>query len=294
MERPARFWDISADASLIVPGDLRAELAAVLAAFERATGLQTCFRPMTDRWRGTDGAWIVGEPFVAHRSPFCTTVKTRAPTACWRCDNTELPSACAPAEGLMVDPFVRTCHAGADEILLPLWSEGALVAVLFVGQFVGPDRGQAPEPLRRMSEPELAQVRTLAVAMRGYLQDLLRKLEAQRHERASGRRGAIEGYVRERLLAGPTLTELAARLSLSPSRAGHAVREVTGRSFQQLVEERRIAVAKDLLASTDGTISWVAAQAGFNDVGYFCRYFKRKTGTTAGAFRKRHRPVLPV
>ena len=87
------------------------------------------------------------------------------------------------------------------------------------------------------------------------------------------------------------ISGLAARLSLSSSRAGHLVRELTGRSFRDLVSEHRVAAAEDLLTSTDGTIAWIARQTGFQDVAYFCRFFKQKTGMTPTAFRQKHRRV---
>jgi AraC-like DNA-binding protein len=286
MDHGANVLDMEAESSQILPD----ELAEVLAAFERATGLYACFRPMSDRWRGTDGAIVTREPFVGHRSPFCVDAKARSMAACTKCDNADLPGACSPSNGRLVEPFVRTCHAGADEILLPVWDQGVLVAVLFVGQFTR----DGAHGLRQLDATQIQHVRMLMLALRSYLEDLLRRLEGQRQEFATGRRGAIEAYVRERLAAGPTLQELASRLSLSRSRTSHVVREVTGRSFQDLVEERRIGVAKDLLTETDGTIAWVARQTGFNDVAYFCRYFKRKTGTTPTGFRRRYRRVPSV
>ena len=262
-------------------------LAEMLETFEQATGLQVCLRPMTDRWSDPGGAWIVRPPHHEHRSAFCTAVKSRAMAACSRCDVTELPAVCSPASGSHVEPFVRTCHAGAGELLLPLWREGALVGVLFAGQFATEDGHGTGLP--RLDAERIRYVRTLLRALGSYLGDVLDELDGQRQTWTDGRRGAIEAYVRESLVAGPTLAELAERLSLSRSRASHAVREATGRSFRELVDDRRLAVAQDLLISTGGTIAWVAAQTGFQDVAYFCRYFKRKTGTTPTGYRRRFR-----
>lgn len=124
--------------------------------------------------------------------------------------------------------------------------------------------------------------------------DALKRLDREHNGLAVGRRGVIERYIRRSLLAGPSLSELASLLSLSRSRTCHVVREETGHSFQDLVQERRVAVARDLLANGDGTIGWIARQTGFKDTAYFCRYFKRKTGMTPTDFRNQYRRLLPV
>jgi AraC-like DNA-binding protein len=273
---------------------IRAELAAVFAAFEQATALQICFRTLSDRWRANAQS-IVPPPFAGHRSAFCEAVKARALATCTKCDFSDLPVACSPETGPLVEPFVRTCHAGADEVLLPLWSDGVLVAVLFVGQFIRmPNHRHGHASLQRLTPTQVQHVRTLTLPLRNYLQDVLRRLDEQRRERTSGRRGVIERYIRESVATGPSLRQLAVRLSLSPSRTSHVVRELTGRSFQQVVDEQRLTLAKDLLASSDGKISWIAMQAGFKDAAYFCRRFKRQTGMTPTAFRKEHRRVISV
>jgi AraC-like DNA-binding protein len=270
------------------PKTLREEVESVLAAFEQTTGMQICARLMSERWRDAGGQSVVPWTYGLHRSRFCEAVKARDLAACMKCDHTDLPLLCMPGQG----PFVRTCHAGADEVLVPLWSEGVLVAVIFLGQFRRRFRGmRGALTLRQVSEVDAQRLRDLTLSLQSYMLDVLSRLDEQRREHTTGRRGVIEAYIRRSLPTGPSLPELAGQLSLSPSRASHIVRELTGRSFQQLVEQRRIAVARDLLTDTGGKIAWVARQTGFRDIAYFCRYFKRKTGLTPTAFRKRHRRV---
>jgi AraC-like DNA-binding protein len=45
--------------------------------------------------------------------------------------------------------------------------------------------------------------------------------------------------------------------------------------------------AKLLLTSTELPISAVAAETGYNEVYHFIRQFKKSTGMTPGAFRKK-------
>ncbi len=295
MDLPAILLHMAAATGRIIreqePKTLREEVAAVLHAFEQTTGLQVCFRSMSNRWRDADDRDVVVGPLTVHRSPFCEAVKARDLPACTKCDHADLPLCCTPGRG----PFVRTCHAGADEVLVPLWSEGVLVAVAFLGQFKRRFSGmRGALSLRQVSDADIRRLEHLALGLQAYLLDVLRRLDDQRRQHTTGRRAAIDAYIRKSLPAGPTLPELAHHLALSTSRASHVVRELTGQSFQQLVEHRRIAVARDLLAGTGGKIAWVAQQTGFRDIAYFCRYFKRKTGHTPTAFRKQHRPLGSV
>lgn len=290
---------MSADFSLIGhsgdPLALRDEIASVFEAFEHTTNLQVCLKPMSDRWRDPAGRYVVPERFLGHHSLFCYAVKAQAFSACAKNDRADLPLVCFPMAGRVVEPFIRTCHAGADEVLIPLWSDGLLVGVVFVGQFTR-THGRAATPLElpHLSSSEAEHLRKLTVPLKAYLMDVLSRLEREYQGRALGRRGVIEGYIRRSLVAGPSLPELASLLSLSRSRTCHVVREETGHSFQDLVEERRITVARDLLANGDGTIGWIARQAGFKDTAYFCRYFKRKTGMTPTDFRNQYRRLVPV
>lgn len=288
--------------------ELRREVAATLTAFEETTGRLVCIRTLSNCWHDDAGRLVLPVQFHIHRSPFCVAVKDRDRQACLKCDFYDLSRICRPAPDDA--PFIRTCHAGADEVLLPIWNEGLLVAVLFIGQFL---RETTPEPaplpgagtgagaglpgagqLPRVDDRSAERLLALALPLRTYLLDVLARINQHRRERSVDRRGIIETYIRENLTPAPTLGELARRLSLSPSRASHVVRQLTGQSFQQLVEARRLATAQDLLVHTGAKIGHIAEQTGFRDVAYFCRYFRSKTGLTPRAFRKQHQRLGTV
>lgn len=142
--------DVNAESNIIGHSDgplvLRDEIATVFEVFEHATNLQVCLKPMSDRWRDPAGRYVIPERFLGHHSLFCYTVKSKAFSACAKNDRADRPVVCFPVAGRVVEPFVRTCHAGADEVLLPLWSDGLLVGVVFVGQFTRV-HGQPSTPL---------------------------------------------------------------------------------------------------------------------------------------------------
>ncbi|WP_116247349.1 AraC family transcriptional regulator [Nocardiopsis sp. FIRDI 009] len=95
-----------------------------------------------------------------------------------------------------------------------------------------------------------------------------------------------------RLLDGPAATtgmsvaEAAARLGLTPGHLADTVKHATGRTPGALLREARTLEAKRLLAGTGLTVAAVARAVGFTDPAYFCRFFRRQTGTSPGRFRR--------
>ncbi|CAM5495976.1 AraC family transcriptional regulator [Streptomyces spiroverticillatus] len=94
-----------------------------------------------------------------------------------------------------------------------------------------------------------------------------------------------------RLLArpGPEVWEVrscARRIGVTVGYLNEAVKQTTGRTPGQLVREVRTHEAKRLLVRTDLTVRQVAAEVGFADPAYFCRFFRRETGISPGEFRR--------
>lgn len=82
-----------------------------------------------------------------------------------------------------------------------------------------------------------------------------------------------------------TVEEYARELGVSARHLHDAVKRGTGRTPGQLIRGRQVLEAKRLLAGTDLTVRQIASAAGFGDPAYFCRFFRRETGTTPGRFR---------
>ncbi|WP_016906543.1 helix-turn-helix transcriptional regulator [Streptomyces xiaopingdaonensis] len=83
-----------------------------------------------------------------------------------------------------------------------------------------------------------------------------------------------------------SVTAWAAKLGVSVGHLNACVREATGRTPGQLLRQAQTLEAKRLLTSTDLTVARVAHEVGFSDAAYFCRFFRRETGTTPGEFRR--------
>ena len=63
------------------------------------------------------------------------------------------------------------------------------------------------------------------------------------------------------------------------------VKVLTGHTFLEYLTAYRIDKAKDLLQSTDMSVSDIGHSAGYSESNYFLRVFKRVTGMTPSTYR---------
>jgi AraC family transcriptional regulator, transcriptional activator of pobA len=85
-----------------------------------------------------------------------------------------------------------------------------------------------------------------------------------------------------------SLSDAARRVAVSPNYLANLLKRETGKTFVQLLTEKRMDRARELLAYTNMRVSQIAADVGFADFDYFCRRFKQITGSAPLAFRSRY------
>lgn len=87
-----------------------------------------------------------------------------------------------------------------------------------------------------------------------------------------------------------SLSEYAGHLNCQVERLIRIVRKGTGKSPMQLVHERRLREACQRLTHTKSSVTEISTEVGFNDVAYFCRFFKSRIGSTPRQYRTDHAP----
>jgi AraC-like DNA-binding protein len=133
----------------------------------------------------------------------------------------------------------------------------------------------------------------IGLTCRRYEADLLRL--ASEKTRSASRRDAllrVTRYIRENLTRDLNLTEAAATAFLSPNYLAHLLKNEVGKTFTDLVTERRMERAQELLANTPMRIAEVAHASGFSDEGYFTRRFRQWFGTTPRQYRENVRAAV--
>ena len=97
---------------------------------------------------------------------------------------------------------------------------------------------------------------------------------------------ALSNYFNDNLKTGlPTVTILAKQLNVSPSYLSDMLRTVTGQNTQQHIHNKLIEKAKDILITTNMTVSEIAFQLGFEHSQSFNKLFKSKNGISPLKFR---------
>ena len=84
----------------------------------------------------------------------------------------------------------------------------------------------------------------------------------------------------------PTVEHIADELHVSPSYLSDLLRSLTGLNTQQHIHKRFIETAKEILSTTDMSISEIAYHMGFDYPQSFTRLFKSKTNQTPLEFRQ--------
>lgn len=84
------------------------------------------------------------------------------------------------------------------------------------------------------------------------------------------------------------------KLGLSAAHLNRIARRATGRSLQELINLRLVEEARRDLVFTFLPAQSIALALGFSDPAYFSRFFRKQTGITPAAFRRRERGRLGV
>jgi AraC family transcriptional regulator, transcriptional activator of pobA len=101
--------------------------------------------------------------------------------------------------------------------------------------------------------------------------------------------GCIKAHYRERI----SLKEVALAMNLSLGHLTTIIKRKTGRPVLEWIAERRMAEARRLLVETDPTAAEVGQRVGYDDPGYFVRFFRRTHGATPLRHGERLRAALP-
>jgi AraC-like DNA-binding protein len=264
--------------------DLERDLASV----EALLGIRVLLRDISGRLRRLEA----GNPAIWRRRsyhrphPVCGIGYGKA--CLEHCAGSVLERA-ARAEA----PFRHQCWKALQEIVVPVRVEGSTVAVLFAGVWTA--EGVDPPPLPAAWRELHGELRPLPSERAAHLENTLTLLadglarritEVEALDPPETRRAVIQKYLSQNAVRPVTIRDLAGHLGLSPSRAGHLVRELFGVPFERLLRDERVTRARKLLVTSDATASQIAAWTGFSDEFYFNRVFKKATGVTPGQYRR--------
>lgn len=83
----------------------------------------------------------------------------------------------------------------------------------------------------------------------------------------------------------PTVKYFADKVYLSPNYFGDLIKKETGKSAQQYIMSKLIALAKDRIVNTEQSVSQIAYGLGFQYAQHFSRLFKKNVGCSPNEYR---------
>lgn len=118
-----------------------------------------------------------------------------------------------------------------------------------------------------------------------YVKATLNETDFKKYFKRTDKFNDMVKYIEEHYTEGLTVSELARQFYVTPSYFAHFFKRRSGKSVIQYLNEVRVIKARLLLEQEDTPVSEVALRVGFDDINYFSRKFKQKTGKTPTEYR---------
>jgi AraC-like DNA-binding protein len=128
--------------------------------------------------------------------------------------------------------------------------------------------------------------------IRSYLHILMVVLRrmADLEEASGSQAAALVGHfkqlVAERITSERSVQGYARQLGVSRGHLSNTVKEVTGLTPREIIQQHLVLEAKRLLVHSELTAAEIAYRIGFDDPSYFGRFFRRETRSSPGQFRR--------
>ncbi len=113
--------------------------------------------------------------------------------------------------------------------------------------------------------------------------DVMRELQSEREKRPIK---AAKEIIQKNYNTPITVENISAMLGLNNTYLSGVFKKETGMTVSAYITQLRMDKAKQLLANTSESMSYIADAIGFNDEKYFMRRFKKEVGLTPGEYRK--------
>ena len=169
----------------------------------------------------------------------------------------------------------RFCH------VLPVQNRVAFEALLdlTLWEVAHPDNEFPDAPDRLLS--------SLLLMLYRQSPDFFPRAESRRTETV----GAIKRRIETDLGELPSLVTLGQEFHLSPYYLAHLFKDVTGYSIKNYHLLCRVAATRELLETTDMSVTDICQRVGFSDMSSLSRYFKREIGCTPSQYRKANQKI---
>jgi len=137
--------------------------------------------------------------------------------------------------------------------------------------------------------PNYAVVRHLLSALFAMIETERKKMEPDETSLLSTQNITFKNFLKileENFRRSEGVEFYAEKLFMSVRNLNLICQNILQQSVSEIIETRKLIEAKNLLISTDKTISEIGYELGYNEKSYFTSVFKKKSGQTPSDFRK--------
>ncbi|MFH1074407.1 MAG: helix-turn-helix domain-containing protein [Candidatus Firestonebacteria bacterium] len=296
------------------------ELRDFLPLMEKLTGFKISFSDFRVTSRQNAKLFLKENEFI-HTCGYCLAIKEKENVrpACFSSDGRTITKAISEKKAKK-----HTCHAGVNEIIMPVYSGTKYLGCVAAGQvffqkYTAKEKAEYMKYLKRLGvdvkkaslefdRMKIAPEDNIRLAVKflklivKFIIDIDREEtknspEGKKQALAgverirAGRYAAIISRVKENMQTLPsssiTLKGAAAAAGMSPCHFSRIYKETTGRKFRDYTFEQRIERSKSMLTDSNIKISDIAERCGYKETSSFSRAFKKLTGEYPGAYRTR-------
>ncbi len=197
---------------------------------------------------------------------------------------------------------ISKCHAGLIEASVPMISDGRIIGYMMLGritdkkdktELVGAVKtrcreykidSEIEEKIHKIKYRNEKQIRAAAKILDACCEYVrLRELV-----HPSGKRliDSVGRFVDEHISEDIDVERICREFDISRTRLYETVRPYTNGGIAAFVKNKRLEYAKELIRTTEMSISEISDACGFADYNYFLREFKRRYGVSTKRMRK--------
>ena len=184
----------------------------------------------------------------------------------------------------LIQAFEEAADTFEAPILIPMKVHGHSSLINFLDQLTNEYRARRPgrsQAIRALIDLCLTWI------LRAADNPLEEEVSALRPSRSEKRLATFFDLVEENYCGDWGPSKYADKIGVSTAQLTRDCRSLDGRSPLEIIHDRLLKQANRKLAYTQWSIAQISDALGFSDVGYFSRFYKRKTGKTPSEYRSR-------
>lgn len=267
----------------------QSQLAAIMQAFHTVTGIKSTLY---------DAGFREILTYPAKPCEFCRLVREKYFSRCMETDRKAF-SDCAGCGR----PFCYCCHAGLYEVISPLRNGSTIIGYIMFGQMLQQERKEQTMQTILRDFSGLAPRDVLESALRSVVSKSRMEIDAATllmqtcinyllfHQIVRVDQGnfvdELDRYIRAHLSDEITVSDLYRYLGMSRSSFYVLARKCLGCGIMEYIRRMKIEKARELLRTTDTSITEISGMVGFLNYNYFLRIFKKETGQSCREYRRR-------